>query len=133
MMKYLDIFIFKVFDKEFLKLRPVFNQIEPFVLLGVDGMRLYFVISHFPWKFNALEFAIKCAAQGGYIYTTPLNKVKRINMAIIRVSEPTAPGSAAPKAQIYSRFVNKLFSNVPRVIKKYMLSLTRAIIYLQGV
>ena len=30
-------------------------------------------------------------------------------------------------------FVNKLFSNVPRVIKKYMLSLARAIIYLQGV
>ena len=39
----------------------------------------------------------------------------------------------APKAQIYSRFVNKLFSNVPRVIKKYVLLLTRAIIYLQGV
>ena len=40
------------------------------------------------------------------------------------VSEPTAPGSAAPKALKYSRFVNKLFSNVPRVTKKYMLSLT---------
>ena len=39
----------------------------------------------------------------------------------------------APKAQIYSRFVNKLFSNVPRVTKKYMLSLTPAIIYIQGV
>ena len=39
----------------------------------------------------------------------------------------------APKAQIYSRFVNKLFSNVNRVIKKYMLSLTQTIIYLQGV
>ena len=33
----------------------------------------------------------------------------------IRVSEPTAPGSQSLK---YSRFVNKLFSNVPRVIKK---------------
>ena len=39
----------------------------------------------------------------------------------------------APKAQNIGRFVNKLFSNVPRVIKNYMLSLTRAIIYLQGV
>ena len=41
-----------------------------------------------------------------------------------------APGSQSSK---YSSFVNKLFSNVPRVIEKYMLSLTRAIIYLQGV
>ena len=41
-----------------------------------------------------------------------------------------APGSQSSK---YIRFVNKLFSNVPIVIKKYMLSLTRAIIYLQGV
>ena len=40
------------------------------------------------------------------------------------------PGSQSSK---YSIFVIKLFSNIPRVIKKYMLSLTRAIIYLQGV
>ena len=40
-----------------------------------------------------------------------------------------APRLPAPKAQKYIIFVNKLFSNVPRVIKKYMLSLTRAIIY----
>jgi hypothetical protein len=44
-----------------------------------------------------------------------------------------APRLPAPKAQKIGRFVNKLFSYVPRVIKKYMLSLTRAIIYLQGV
>ena len=60
------------------------------------------------------------------------NNLEKKNFTRIstRVSETTAPGSKRSK---YSRFVNKLFSNVPRVIKKYMLSLTRAIIYLQGV
>ena len=47
-----------------------------------------------------------------------------------RLPPPRLP---APKAQniVYS-WIN-FFSNVPRVIKKYMLSLTRAIIYLHGV
>ena len=54
-------------------------------------------------------------------------------LLVFRSRRLPAPRLSAPKAQIYSRFANKLFSNVPRVIKKFMLSITRAIIYLQAV
>ena len=60
------------------------------------------------------------------MYTTK----SRLKNGFGAVDFETAPSSQSSK---YSIFVNKLFSNVPRVIKKYMLSLIRAIIYLQGV